>query len=279
MEIQFNPLVALGWSVLAGFFMAMGAGGGGILAGIGHFSILGIGDANAIKVANQVLELASRGVSVPLYQRQGRMVWALALAYGSGAPVGAVLGSWVSKAYLSDLAAYRAVFGILLIAVAARLLYEAWGCAACRRGALKNARRPRLIRASLRNIRVGFAGEEFRFSPAAAALGGCAISFVGAMLGVGGGFLVTPFMASVLMFPMFLVVGTSLVAIMLPLLVSIATYLVLETQVNWMLIAVEVPGVAIGSLLAPAINRHLNENALRTFVAIVLLGVGAYYLL
>ena len=68
--VGFNPLLAFGWSVLCGFIMSMGAGGGGILAGVGHISVLGIADANMIKVVNQILEFSSRLVSVPLYYKQ-----------------------------------------------------------------------------------------------------------------------------------------------------------------------------------------------------------------
>ena len=90
MESGFNAYLAFAWCVLAGFIMSMGAGGGGILAGIGHISIIGIGDPNTIKVVNQILEFSSRIVSVPLYYRQKRLVWSLAAAFGIGAPPGAV---------------------------------------------------------------------------------------------------------------------------------------------------------------------------------------------
>ncbi len=82
LELGFNPFLAFGWCVLCGFLMSMGAGGGGILAGVGHISILGIGDPNMIKVVNQILEFSSRLVSVPLYHRQQRLVWSLALTFG-----------------------------------------------------------------------------------------------------------------------------------------------------------------------------------------------------
>ena len=67
MDFSFNPFLAFGWSVLTGFMASMGAGGGGILAGIGHISVLGVGDPNTVKVLNQTLEFTSRVVSVPLY--------------------------------------------------------------------------------------------------------------------------------------------------------------------------------------------------------------------
>ncbi|HEX6317534.1 MAG TPA: sulfite exporter TauE/SafE family protein [Burkholderiales bacterium] len=242
--------------MLAGFIMSMGAGGGGILAGIGHMSILGIADANMIKVVNQILEFASRAVAVPLYQRQRRIVWRLALPFGAGASLGAVAGSWFSKEYLSDMAVYRPVFGVLVVLVAARVLYEGWRMSAPRAGAA--------------------APRENRW---AAAAGGFGVSFVGAMLGVAGGFLATPFMASVLLFPMYLVLGTSLVALMIPLTVSVATYVALGVRVDWLLVAVEVPGIVIGSVLGPPLNRAMNERALKAFVAAVLLALGLYYLI
>lgn len=257
--------------------MSAGAGGGGILAGIGHISILGVTDPNTIKVANQILEFASRLVSVPLYHRQKRLVWSLALSFGVGAPVGAMAGSWFSKTYLSDMALYRPVFGLLVALVAARVLYEGW-LKPPRRQAAPDGSHPRTVRFGWRRALVRFGGQELQFNPWGAALGGFAISFVGSTFGVGGGFLVTPFMASVLLFPMFLVVGTGLVALMIPLTVSVLTYLALDVNMDWMLIAVEVPGILLGSLLGPALNRYLNEKALKTFVALVLLAIGVYYL-
>jgi hypothetical protein len=263
--------------VLAGFMMSMGAGGGGVLAGIGHISILGIADANMIKAVNQILEFASRIVSVPLYQRQQRLVWSLALAFGGGASVGAVAGSWFSSAHLSDMVVYRAVFGVLVTLVAARTLYEGWFMPA-RRGSGSGLGPPRTERFGWTHASVRFGDGRFNFNPLGAAAGGFAISFVGSMLGVGGGFLVTPFMASVLLFPMYLVVGTSLVALMMPLTVSVSTYIALGVTVDWALVAVEVPGIFVGSFLGPVLNRYLNERALRTFVAAVLLALGLYYL-
>ena len=140
MEFSFNPWLAFAWCVIAGFFMSAGAGGGGILAGIGHISILGISDPNMIKLVNQILEFSSRIVSVPLYYRQKRLVWSLALTFGIGAPIGAVAGSWFSKTYLSDMAVYRPVFGLLVALVAARVLYEGWARRAQDHAGLRKAR-------------------------------------------------------------------------------------------------------------------------------------------
>ncbi len=296
MEFTFDPWVAFFWSLFAGLLMASGAGGGGILAGIGHISILGIGDPNMIKVVNQMLEFTSRIFSVPLYFRQKRLIWSLAFSFGVGAPLGAIVGSWISKNYLANMSHYRMVFGILVLLVAGRTLYESLIKPARRSQRLQRAfdvsermqrerkvpnskhTAPRMLRFGLTHTQVSFGDDIFEFSPLAAVGGGFAISFVGAMLGVGGGFLVTPFMASILLFPMFFVVGTGLVALMIPLMASVFTYLLLNVDVDWSLVAVEVPGIVIGSIIAPLINHHINERFLRLFVAFVLVCIGAYYL-
>ena len=296
-----QSLLAFAWCTLAGFLMSMGGGGGGILIGVGHISILGVGDPNMIKAVNQMLEFSSRLISVPLYERQGRLVWSLALTFGIGAPIGAILGSWISTAYLSDMTVYRQVFGVLVTFVAARVLYEGWAKAALKNLGLRRAREASdrvhgKVRASgsahldakdhARTVvmtpglmRVRFGEEDFDFKPWVAAAGGFAISFIGSLIGVGGGFLCTPFMASVLLFPMYLVVGTSLVALMIPLAVSVATYLLLRVHIDWTLVASEIPGIVVGSFLGPALNRYFNEKALKTFVAVVLLGIGLYYII
>lgn len=297
MEAGLDAVLAFGWCVLAGFLMSMGAGGGGILVGVGHISILGIADANMIKVLNQILEFSSRLVSVPLYYRQRRIVGSLAIAYGIGAPIGAIAGSWLSRYYLQDISTYRILFGVLVGGIAVRTLYEGWRDAdrasaewrravevsdrssrALQKGRGLNAHDgPRTIDWRPTAWTVRFNGEQFVFKPVAAALGGAVIGFVGSMVGVGGGFLVTPFMASVLLFPMYLVVGTSLVALMIPLTVSVLTYLALHVNVDWLLVAFEVPGVLAGSVLGPVVNRRMNEKLLKTFVAAVLLLIGLYY--
>ena len=293
-------VIAFLWCVLAGFLMSMGGGGGGILVGVGHISILGVSDPNMIKVVNQILEFSSRIISVPLYYRQRRLVWSVALAYGIGAPIGAICGSTLSKSYLASMAIYRPAFGVLVALVAARVLYEGWAKSILQHIGHRRAREaservskkarasgfaslrdeaPRTIEKTWTRFRIRFGGEHFDFNPWAAAAGGFCISLVCSLFGVGGGFLVTPFLASVLLFPMYLVVGTSLIALMLPLAMSVATYLMLRVHVDWALVASEIPGVVVGSFLGPTLNHYFNEKALKTFVAAILLGTGIYYVL
>lgn len=291
MDLAFNPWLAFGWAMLAGFVISMGAGGGGVLAGIGHISILGLGDANLIKASNLVLEFAGRIVSAPLYHRQNRLVWPLAATFGAGATFGAVAGAWVSKHHLGDMAVYRPVFGLVVMLVAARVLYEAWSPPSPRHrravdqssgNGLPASRPvqdpPRTVSFTIRKARIEYAGRELEFDPRSVAGGAFAIAFLSGLAGVGGGFLVMPFMAGVLLFPMYLVAGTGLVALMIPLAAGAVSYMAMQVDMDWRLLAVEVPGVMLGSVLGPSLNRFMSERLLRLYTSVVLLGFGGYYL-
>ena len=105
------------------------------------------------------------------------------------------------------------------------------------------------------------------------------IAFLGAMVGVGGGFLVTPFMATVLLFPMYLAMGTALVAMMIPLIAGVMTYIVLHVQMDWWLVGIEASGIMFGSFLGPILNQYINERFLKLFVSLVLFAIGLYYLI
>lgn len=77
---------------------------------------------------------------------------------------------------------------------------------------------------------------------------------------------------------MYLVVGTSLLALVAQLVVAVIAYLALQVRMDWWLVAIEVPGVMVGSILGPMLNRYMNEKFLKIYVAAVLFAIGAYYL-
>ena len=137
---------------------------------------------------------------------------------------------------------------------------------------------PKTLSVAWNKIRVLFADHEFDFNPVGVAAGAFCVSFLGASIGVGGGFLVTPFMATLLLFPMYLVVGTALVALMIPLTASVLTYIAMNVQMDWWLVGIEATGIMIGSFAGPILNRYMNERLLKLYVAMVLFAIGIYYL-
>ena len=78
------------------------------------------------------------------------------------------------------------------------------------------------------------------------------ISAVAAFPGVGGGFLLVPFLTSVAELPMYLAAGTSALAVLISMITSIVTLISKGVQFDWMLIGLELVGVAVGSVIGPA---------------------------
>jgi uncharacterized membrane protein YfcA len=278
------------WALLVGLVFSMIGAAGGILAAVGHLTVLGMSDANTVKAMNQLLVIVSPIVAVPAYWRQERVVPSLALLLGTGSIVGAVTGSGYSKTHLATLAQYRPLFGLLTLFIAARLLYEATArfrerhrkireSSEAFEAARRGTPRKRLLTVTWRfsGLRILFLGQEFTCRILSPVLAGFLIAFLSAALGVGGGFLLVPYLASWLELPMFLVAGTSALAVLVASLMSVTNYLYLGVSVDWPLALLEVTGVVVGSLVGPWVSGQMRERWLRLILAAVLLSTGVSY--
>lgn len=120
--VTLSPFVPFGWAIFTGVVFSVVGAAGGILAVVGHISVLGLADANMVKTMSQVVTIVTPLCSVPLYHRQRRVVFFLGLLFGVGGIAGALIGSWASARYLLDVHAYRQMFGLLTLAISGRLL-------------------------------------------------------------------------------------------------------------------------------------------------------------
>ena len=110
------------WGVLVGLVFSTVGASGGILASVGLISVMGIQDPNLVKPMAQALTLATPLIAVPGYYRQGRVVLSLALILGAGGILGALVGSTLSHAYLTDIDLFRSVFGVFALGIALQVL-------------------------------------------------------------------------------------------------------------------------------------------------------------
>ncbi|MBI1736543.1 MAG: sulfite exporter TauE/SafE family protein [Candidatus Rokubacteria bacterium] len=290
--VTVSPLVPFAWALFVGLVFSTIGAAGGILAAVGHITVLGVADANVVKPMSQLLVVVSPLVSVPAYWRQRRLVIAVALLIGGGAVAGSLLGSWYSTRYLGSMRDYRVAFGVLTLLIALRLWYESTARFRARNARLRETAKafertragaPGGARAETRwrfpGLDVVLAGHVFPCNVASLVLTGGVVAFVSAALGVGGGFLLVPYLTSWLGLPMFVVAGTSALAVLVAALVSVGNYLYLGVRVDWLLAAVEVAGVVLGSLLGPWVSRYMREGWLRLALALVLAYIGVAYTL
>ncbi len=296
--VTVNPLIVILWMLFVGFVFSTIGAAGGILAGVGHISIFGIKRANTIKPMNQVVTLVSPVISTPLYLRERRLVVPAAIALGLGGIAGALIGSWLSHSYLPDLKTYKPFFGVITFVIAARMWYELTPRFRNRQKAVKDATRAfeekvidlkregRL--GELKEIGVNFsqlgvkntfsfAGQSFAFNAVSPFLAGFFVAIISAALGVGGGFLLVPYLTSILGFPMFIVAGTASLSVLVSSLTSIGNYIRMGSQLDYALLSFELVGILIGSYLGPVLSKHIKGVYLKAFLAVVLTYIGVGY--
>ena len=132
-------------------------------------------------------------------------------------------------------------------------------------------------RATLRRFYFRFGDEDFSFSPWLPFITGMGIAVVSSALGVGGGFLLVPFMSIVMRLPMHVIAGTSALAIAIHSVTSIANYVRLGVTLDYPLLGILLIGVVVGSAIGPLVSKYLPENGLRAFLCIVLVVIGLRY--
>lgn len=285
----------LAWGCLVGFVFSTVGAAGGILASVGMISVFGIDDPNLVKPMAQTLTLATPLIAVPLYMRQCRVVYSLALLLGAGGVLGALLGSSLSVSLLSDMQVFRPVFAVLVFFIAAQLAWQLLrsGKAAgelagamraaeayerhVKRGGESCALGVRCLRKSLRTFSFRFGEEEFGFKPWVPFLAGLAIAILSSALGVGGGFLLVPFMSIVMRLPMHIIAGTSALAIAMHSVTSISNYVRLGVELDYPLLGILLAGVVTGSAIGPVLSKYLPDKALRAFLCLLLLVIGLRY--
>ncbi len=117
----------------------------------------------------------------------------------------------------------------------------------------------------LTRIKFTFYGAEFSFNPLWPILGGFVINGISALIGVGGGFLYVPFLTSVAGLPMFIVAGTSALAVLVGMIVNIFNMMVVHSvPVDFLLIGTELIGIAIGSVLGPITSKKIPGDLVET---------------
>ena len=284
------------------------------MAGVGHITVFGLADygksfrdtnptlnkllTDSIRVCNQYLVALSALITSVTYFRMGRLVMPLGLCLAIGGILGAYLIPVLTAGKI-NLSMYIGYFGLVVFAVAGVLFYETTPAGQASRKAAKAAtkafedahiakKQGNAGDASDHGVQVkswgaskivfSFYGVEFSFNPVWPVVGGFVIAAISAFIGVGGGFLYVPFLTSVAKLPMFIVAGTSALAVLVSMITSIFTFMfVKSTQVDFTLIGTELIGIFIGSILGPMTSKYIPEVWLKRLFVVLALYVGIGY--
>jgi hypothetical protein len=310
-----NPILAFCWAVWVGWIFSTVGAFGGVMAGVGHMSVFGFGAyaggfkktapdlgkivTDSIKASNQFLVGLSAAISSFNYLKMKRLVLPLAISLG----LGSLLGAWGAQELSAgklDFRSYQGYFGLFVLLLGGWLFYETTPAGQSKKQTAKKA--ARAFEEAAKKIKCGetvdascvglhvteftfstcaftFYGVPFKFNPLIPFLGGVVISAVAAFLGVGGGFLLVPFLTSVTQLPMYLAAGTSALAVLVGMVTSIITLLMKGTPVEWGFIGLELAGVAVGSIIGPITSKYFSDVWLKRLFIVLALYVGVGYLL
>ena len=312
---QVNLIVAFLWAVWVGWIFSTVGAFGGVMAGVGHMTVFGLGGyaktfketspalnkaiTDSIRGSNQYLVGFSALISSFNYYKMGRLVVPLAVTLGAGSLLGA-WGSVTLTAGKLSFSSYQGYFGLFVLVLG---LYLMWETSAAGQASKKKAKAAaqafeatvkkqksgevvdttglgvKVTKMSLTQVDFTFYGVEFKFNPLYPLLGGVVISAVAAFLGVGGGFLLVPFLTSVAELPMYLAAGTSALAVLISMVTSIVTLISKGVQFDWMLIGLELVGIAVGSVVGPRTSKYFSDIWLKRLFIVLALYVGIDYVL
>ncbi len=308
---QINPVMAFLWALWVGWIFSTVGAFGGVMAGVGHISVFGLGHyassfgkgaplnavvTDSIRVSNQWLVGCSALVSSIKYSSLGRIVLPLGVALGIGSLAGSTLVPWLTHGKLS-FKEYQGYFGIFVLLLGCYLLYETLPAAQAKRkkaaaaakafeaackvpaGGEKPETGVKIVSISASKVVFTFCGVEFSFNTILPVVGGFFIAAMASFLGVGGGFLLVPFLTSISQLPMYLAAGTSAFAVLVGMVTSISTFMFGGATVHWPLVGIELVGIVLGSWIGPITAKYLSDAWLKRLFILLAFVVGVDYLL
>lgn len=307
---KINYIVAVLWAIWVGWIFSTVGAFGGIMAGVGHITIFGLGDyaksfkgtnpilnkllTDTIRASNQYLVGLASLISVVNFYKMRRLVLPLGIALGGGSVAGALLIPWLTAGKIS-MSAYIGYFGMAVLVIGAFIFYgtttrgqagqkKAKEASASFQKAVKektseSERGVHVTSLGFKEVRFTFFGTEFRFNPFLPLAGGFFIAALSSFLGIGGGFLYVPFMTSIVGLPMFLVAGTSALAVLLSMAMSIFSYVAIKgTFISWSLVGVEMMGIFIGAMIGPRTQKYIPDIWLKRLFVVLAIYVGIRYM-
>ncbi len=307
---QISPVMGFLWAIWVGWIFSTVGAFGGIMASVGHVSVFGLGDyaasfgkgtpvnksiTDSIRVSNQWLVGCSALISSFKQYSLGRLVLPLGIALGVGSLAGSILIPILTQGKI-DFSDYIGYFGLFVLCLGCYLFYETTPAAKAKKklaaaaakafeeaskGHAESGVQTRVQIVSITPAKVvfTFCGVEFSFATLLPIVGGFLIASVASFLGVGGGFLLVPFLTSISQLPMYLAAGTSAFAVLIGMVTSITTFMFGGTPVYWTLIGVELCGIVVGSWVGPMTAKYLSDVWLKRIFIVLAFLVGINYVL
>ncbi len=275
MPVSIFLLLAMGAAVgfVSGLF---GIGGGFLMTPL----LIFLGIPAAVAVATQSAQIAASSTTGTLNAvRRGALDLKLALVLTAGGFVGTLLGVWFFAAIrragqleLIIVLSYVTLFTVLGSLMLAESLRELWWA---RKGTVRPRRRggehPSLMKLPLR---IRFPRSRL-YSSVIPILGlALGVGFIGALLGIGGAFIMVPALLYLFRVPTTVVIGTSQFQVLCTALLAVVLQATLNSAVDIILALILILGGVFGAQFGARAGRTLRADLFRFLLAILILAVG-----
>jgi uncharacterized membrane protein YfcA len=279
-DIPVNVFLILAMGAAVGFVSGMfGIGGGFLMTPL----LIFVGIAPAVAVASVASHIAASSFSGALsYWRKRAIDPMLALILLSGGIVGTTLGVWTftllrSLGQLDLLIALSYV--VLLTSVGGAMFWE--GIRAILRARGGN---PIPLRRSGSHgwihglpLKVRFKRSKIYLSAIPVVAIGLIIGFIGAIMGIGGGFILVPMLIYVLRVPTSTVIGTSMVLTLVTMTFATMLHAVTNHLVDVVLALILMTGGVTGAQFGARAGQRIRGEHLRLLLGLLILAVGVRF--
>jgi uncharacterized protein len=276
-ELPVNVFLVLAMGFAVGFISGMfGIGGGFLMTPL----LIFIGISPAVVVASVSPQIAaSLFTGFLTYWRRRAIDFALGLMLLIGGAVGTVTGVWlftmlrkvdqldlmIGLAYVTLLG----VVGVLMVIESVRAVIRA------RQGKPADLRRPG-SHAWFHGlpIKLRFKRSRIYVSAIPVWVIGFIIGFIGAILGIGGGFMLVPMLIYLLRVPTATVIGTSMVLTLVTMISATILHATANHLVDALLALILMVGGVIGAQFGARAGQRISAERLRLLLGVLVLGVG-----
>jgi uncharacterized membrane protein YfcA len=276
-DMPVNVFLVLGMGLAVGFISGMfGIGGGFLMTPL----LIFIGVSPAVAVASVSTHIAASSFSGALnYWRRGAIDVALALMLLSAGIIGTATGVWLFTT-LRALDQLDLMIGLsyvtLLTLVGAFMIYESvLAELRARKGMPATLRRP-----GSHNwvhglpLKLRFKRSKIYVSAIPVWGIGFIIGFAGAMMGIGGGFLLVPMLIYFLRVPTNVVIGTSMVLTLVTMATATVLHSVTNHLVDAILALILMVGGVTGAQFGARAGQKMRGERLRLLLGLLVFAVG-----
>jgi uncharacterized protein len=277
-EMPVSVLLILGLGAAVGFISGLfGIGGGFLMTPL----LIFLGIPPAVAVATQTAQIVASSTTSALGAlRRNALDPKLGAMLIAGGLVGSALGVWFFAASrragqldLVIVVSYVTLFTVVGSLMLKESVREFWSKR--RGGSVRPRKRAGDHPAYLRwPLRMRFYRSKLYVSVIPVLLLALFVGFAGALLGIGGGFIMVPALLYVFRVPTAVVIGTSQFQILCTTIVALVLHAIANQAVDVVLAILLIVGGVFGAQFGARAGRNLRAELFRFLLAILLLGVG-----